>query len=255
MIIYFSATGNCKYIATKIAKATNNEYVSMIKCVNSGKYTFNLEKDNMFGIVVPTYFYGLPSYVKSFLEKIQIIADDTVYVFIIVTYGTSSGYATNNMEKYLKKQNISVSAKFDIKMVDTWTPVFDLTDKDKIKRIEDETEVKLKSVIKKIQNKEEGNFVKSCLPSFISPFAHTGYEIARKTSHLHITDDCVGCGMCAKRCPIQAIKMEHDRPVHITKKCVMCLRCLHKCPVFATQYDNRTQKHGQYTNPNIVTLD
>ena len=31
MILYFSATGNCKYVATKIAESTGDEIVSMHK--------------------------------------------------------------------------------------------------------------------------------------------------------------------------------------------------------------------------------
>ena len=43
--------------------------------------------------------------------------------------------------------------------------------------------------------------------------------------------------------------MKAGRPVWVKEKCVMCLGCLHRCPRFAIQYENRTQKHGQYTNP------
>ena len=43
--------------------------------------------------------------------------------------------------------------------------------------------------------------------------------------------------------------MEEKRPVWVRDQCAMCLGCLHRCPKFAIQYDGRTQKHGQYTNP------
>lgn len=52
-----------------------------------------------------------------------------------------------------------------------------------------------------------------------------------------------------EKCPVQAIEMKAGRPVWVKEKCVMCLGCLHRCPRFAIQYENRTQKHGQYTNP------
>lgn len=73
----------------------------------------------------------------------------------------------------------------------------------------------------------------------------------RKTKHLFVdTDACIGCGICEKKCPVHAIKMDNKTPVWKTDKCEMCLGCLHRCPKFAIQYDNdKTKQHGQYRNP------
>lgn len=74
---------------------------------------------------------------------------------------------------------------------------------------------------------------------------------ARRTAHFHVEDSCIGCGLCAKKCPVQAIEMQAGKPVWVKDKCVMCLGCLHRCPKFAIQYGRNAKKHGQYTNPNV----
>ena len=59
------------------------EAVSIVDCIRQGEYSFS---DDSIGIVSPTYFWGLPSIVKEFLEK---VAFNTDYLFFISTYGTT----------------------------------------------------------------------------------------------------------------------------------------------------------------------
>ena len=41
------------------------------------------------------------------------------------------------------------------------------------------------------------------------------------------TKDCVKCGMCAKRCPVDAINPESL--IADSKKCISCMRCVKLC--------------------------
>lgn len=40
MILYFSATGNGKYISEQIAERTNETCVSIVDCIREDKYSF-----------------------------------------------------------------------------------------------------------------------------------------------------------------------------------------------------------------------
>ena len=71
MIFYFSATGNSRYVAERIAAATGDETISIPDCCKSDRFSFD-ETDKTVGIVCPTYSWGLPSIVQEFLEKLTL---------------------------------------------------------------------------------------------------------------------------------------------------------------------------------------
>ena len=45
MILYFSATGNGKYIAEQIAEKTDEKCMSIVDCICEDKYCFSNEKN------------------------------------------------------------------------------------------------------------------------------------------------------------------------------------------------------------------
>ncbi len=45
-------------------------------------------------------------------------------------------------------------------------------------------------------------------------------------------ENCIGCGICAKVCPVSNIKIENKRPVWL-HHCQNCLACYNWCPVKA----------------------
>jgi electron transport complex protein RnfB len=45
------------------------------------------------------------------------------------------------------------------------------------------------------------------------------------------TTGCIGCGICAKNCPAEAIKVENNLARVDYDKCTGCGTCKSKCPV------------------------
>ena len=251
MILYFSATGNSEYVAQRIAAETGDIAVSITDYYKKQIFSFD-EKYKTLGIVSPTYSWGLPVIVTEFLQRLD-LSHKPDYLFFIATYGTTPGQTGRFADNILAPKGLSLSAKFSVKMPDTWTPIFDLSNKEKVRRINDNAELEIDYIIKQIKNFTVGDFMKNKLPY---PLAKIGYNIEydsmRKTKHFSVDDTCIGCGLCAKKCPVQAIEMQNKRPVWSKEKCVMCLGCLHRCPKIAIQYGKNTKRHGQYTNPNVT---
>ncbi len=241
MIIYFSATGNNEYIAKVIASKTNDLAVSITEVKE-----INLKKDESLGIITPTYFWGLPSIVEDFLCNVLINTNGDNYIYCVATYGTTSGQVDYFIKKHLKMKNIKLNASYSIKTVDNWTVEFSVNDKEYITKTLLKEEEQIVEILNKIENKS-CEFISNDKKSvFMCKMARIFYDKARKTSHLNVNDRCINCGLCEKDCPTKAIKIFDGKPLWVKERCTMCFRCLHRCPKFAINYDNKTQKNGQY---------
>lgn len=245
MIFFFSATGNSKYVAERIAAATGDKTLSVADCFKNEVFSFD-EEDKTVGIVSPTYAWGLPIIVREFLQKLTLRTKPD-YLWFAATYGTTAGGAGKFAGEILKTKGLSVSAEFSVKMPDTWTPIFDLSDKSKVRRINEAAELQIDRIIGAIQNRACGDFMENKAPLLLAKaFYRLEYDAMRRTSRFNVEDTCIGCGLCARNCPVSAIEIREKKPVWVKDQCVMCLGCLHRCPKFAIQYGGRTKRHGQY---------
>ena len=155
MILYFSATGNGKYIAEQIAEKTDEKCMSIVDCICEDKYCFSNEK--IFGMVVPTYFWRLPRIVAEYLGKLRI--ENCGYTFFLASYGTTTGEAGSMAKKIMAHNGQNFDAYYSVIMPDIWTPVFDLTNKNRVDKWLSDGKKQLKLVIGNIMSKRKGNFV------------------------------------------------------------------------------------------------
>ena len=251
MIIYFSATGNCKYVAQRISEEIGDRLISISDRMKSSDFELNLDENESIGFVTPTYFWGLPQIVTDFIEKLQIDKNASRYVYHVLTFGTTTGAAHKYMKNLLFKKGLTLQGKFAVRMVDTWTPMFDLSDSAENIEITKAADKLIDAVISKVKKKRIGNFNRNKGPLFIAKAVQGEYQINRSTSNFTLLDSCIGCGICENQCPVNAVKVVNGKAKWVKDKCEICLGCLHKCPEFAIQYRNKTQNHGQFVNPNV----
>lgn len=252
MIFYFSACGNSKYVATRVSRATNDELLKIDNCLKNNKVSFDFQKIDRVGIVVPVYFLGLPNIVNEFLKKVNFKNYDNSYFFTIITFGTTTGVASQAVRKILEKKHIKLNAAFCVKYPDTFTPIFNVSNKKATLKKVSKAEEKVDKIIKKIINKEDGNFILNKILYRIAMKIHQfQYKRNNNTDNFKVTDLCISCGICEKKCPVNAIEMKDGRPIWVMRECVLCLGCLHRCPVSAIEFGKKTKNHGKYLNPNV----
>ena len=251
MIFYFSATGNTKYVAQRLASDTKEEMISVIDCVKNGRYRFPVKPGESIGILSPTYNFGFPLTVNEFLEKVEFISETKPYVYFAATFGTTPGYTGSLARNFLIAKGFAPDAFFSVKMPDSWTPMFDLSDKAKMNKINLKADTQIDDMIRKIRARAHGDFMKRKVPRFAYSIFYRDYAKSRTTDHFHVEDSCTGCGLCAIKCPVNAIEIVNGKPVWVADQCLACLGCLHRCPTFSIQYGENTKRHGQYLHPEM----
>ena len=71
MILYFSGTGNSKYVAQRIVDALGDEIVNLNARIKASD-TAPVETDEQVIIVTPTYAWRIPRVVRHWLRKTEL---------------------------------------------------------------------------------------------------------------------------------------------------------------------------------------
>lgn len=112
MILFFSATGNCKYVAARLAQAADQEMLSIVDCIRENRYAF---QDQTIGVISPTYDWGLPSIVKKFLEKASFQTD---YLYFSHLWHNARRSRIHGQQSHTRLQNQCVLCCPDARYLD-----------------------------------------------------------------------------------------------------------------------------------------
>lgn len=246
MIFYFSGTGNSEYIAKLLGERTGEEIYNIAECVGKSKEYFKLKKGERLGFVYPIYCWGLPDIVEKFVKNTSFDFYGKHYTYSVATCGASTGRADEDLAILLKAKNIPMHASFAIKMVDNYTVLFSVKNKEKNEKVNNDAKETITDMLFMVNARVGGYYNKKRGIWPVSHVVHKSYKLCRITKPFAVSDECIGCGACAKNCPSKAIVMKEGKPVWVKKNCTMCLSCLHKCPKNAINYGPSTKKNGQY---------
>ncbi len=228
--IYLSGSGNTKHIVTLLLNELgNNGICAPIESEDAMKA---LEGDEIL-IAYPTMFSNIPYLVRDFINS-HGSSWKGKKIFLITTMGLFAGDGTGCAARLLKKYGAEITGGLQIVMPDSIGDCKALKkSKEQNKAIIDKAD---KRIIDAARKMREGNYPKEGL-SFAAHLAGlfgqrlwfynktTGYKDKLRIDPAK----CIGCGICAKNCPTQNIKIEDGKAVS-SDKCTMCYRCVNHCP-------------------------
>ena len=195
MIFYFSATGNSKYAAERIAAAGEDHLISLRDAVRGRGYRYDVSREERIGFVFPVYFWGLPSILRFFLKKLELTGYRGQYIYAVMTCGGSTGTAGDQLAELLEEKGLTLSAQFGIPMVDNYVAMFKVAGPEEIERRLDAAETYIDDAARAIRSKGIGDYNRSrgTVPGVMTAAFYPLYAHGRSTKPFVVTDHCIGC--------------------------------------------------------------
>ena len=132
MILYFSGTGNSRYIAKRIAKELKEETIDINQRIKNKDYS-SIDIDCNVIIVTPTYAWRIPKIVLEFLLKIELITAKRIW--FVMSCGSEIGNASKYNQKLASTKKLDYMGTMQIIMPENYIAMFNAPTIEKAKDI------------------------------------------------------------------------------------------------------------------------
>ena len=247
VIFCFSGTGNCLDMAKNIAKGLGNTDIIMMR---REPVVTDVREAERVGFVFPCYGGGAPEDVLKYAKSIRVSPE--AYTFAVSQSASYAGTGLYELDKIIPlhywravTHPCSCIWLFPHNMM-----VPPLSTEKAQKRSEKlAQEIAYDVTTGKCSEKRPPHNLLNAGEN-----KAWGAIAAKKAAAFQVSDDCNGCGQCARLCPRGNIRIQDGRAV-IGTNCVQCLGCLQFCPTEAISLGKITMKREHYHNPNVKPAD
>jgi flavodoxin/NAD-dependent dihydropyrimidine dehydrogenase PreA subunit len=260
-IYYFSGTGNSLVVARSLSEKLGGKLLSVVPLLKLD--TVDTEAE-VVGLVFPIYDFKAPTIIQSFVKKFSKL--NSKYVFAVATYGFMPMKAMKKLEKTMQSYNGKLSGAFIVSMPNNGI-ITETINAKRQKKIQNAWILKLEKINEYVTTRKEGTietsnvlthlifnglFIKATpkLLGLAKEVAFRGWKSFAFTSD----NNCDGCRVCVKICPMDNIEFKNSKPVW-GKNCALCFACLQWCPKEAIQAGRITVNKPRYHHPDVKIQD
>ena len=244
MILYFSGTGNSKYVAKRIADALGDALVNLNDRIKASD-TLSVETDERLIVVTPTYAWRIPRVVRDWLLKTELHGAKNVW--FVMTCGSEIGNADKYNRELCTEKGLSCMGTTQIVMPENYIAMFSAPKTDEARKIVAQAEPSIDQAIAAIQRNQpfaptRNNLYDRFMSGPVNPIF---YKCFVKANAFTASSACIGCGQCVKRCPMNNVALKDGKPSW-GKNCTHCMACICYCPVSAIEYGKKSVGQPRY---------
>ncbi len=242
MVLYFSGTGNSRYVAKKIAEISDDEIISINQRIKESNYN-PIKSQKPLVFVGPVYAGRLPRVMDNYISKVSF--SGTKHVYFIGTCAQTPWQTVKYIEKICKQKDFSLIGFNSVVMPQGYIAGGGTQPKavnDKILKEAEPKIIRIAETIRDVQmlpQEQPGNAIMS---KILNPIM---YSMMISAKGFTVTDKCTGCGKCEERCPLNNVKIANGKPIW-GKECTHCMACIAGCPCEAIEYDKKTVGKPRY---------
>ena len=244
MVLYFSGTGNSRYVAHRIADALDDELFSMNDHIKAGD-TSPVKTDERLVIVTPTYAWRIPRLVEDWLHRTEF--PGAKQAWFVMTCGSEIGNAAKYNRTICEDKQLTYMGTAQIVMPENYIAMFNAPQAEEARQIVAKAEPDIDRAASAIAAGQafpppRNNLYDRFMSGPVNPIF---YSFFVKAKAFAAGDTCTSCGQCAKLCPTNNITIQNGRPVW-GGDCTHCMACICHCPTEAIEYGKKSVGKPRY---------
>lgn len=244
MVLYFTGTGNSRYIAEKLSSALGDELVDMGEKIRQQDFAAVDERERLV-FVVPTHAWRIPRIVESWIRKTPFVG--CCKAWFVMDCGGEIGDALKYIELLCREKDFESMGVYPIVMPENYVAMFSVPDEEEARKIIQNAEPHIQraaDIIKKGESfpPPRRGLYDRFMSGAVNPIF---YSLFVKADAFKAGEKCTGCGKCVKLCPLCNITLENGHPVW-GKNCAHCMACICLCPSEAIEYGKKSVGKRRY---------
>ena len=242
-IYYFSATGNSLTTARILAEELGDCELVPVAALRD-KEEIKVQAEAV-GFVFPIYYSDMPCLMRQVISKMNFVG--TPYIFSVCTSRGHYGDIALRLHALLQKRGQKLSCNLHIPMPGNSRIS---TPEQNVAVLAAQRE-NVQQVAKELLAFPVLDYTAETEPK------ETPVHVPSNMRGMEVEEHCVGCGICAKICPMDNIHLEEGKPV-FGENCISCLACFHWCPqeaIWMSKGEEAMKRRFKYHHPEVTMGD